>query len=51
MGMKPGGRIDVRCKNGKSSEQWHGDERRTCLMDGAGFVCGRDKASHIGICE
>ena len=22
-------------KNGKSGEQWHGDERRTCLMDGA----------------
>ena len=40
--MKPGGRIDVlfacedvRGRNGKSGEQWHGDERRTCLMDGA----------------
>lgn len=39
--MKPGGRIDVllremwNVRNGKSGEQWHGDERRTCLMDGA----------------
>jgi len=39
--MKPGGRIDVllremwNVRNGKSGEQWDGDERRTCLMDGA----------------
>jgi len=39
--MKPGGRIDAllremwNARNGKSGEQWHGDERRTCLMDGA----------------
>jgi hypothetical protein len=39
--MKRGGRIDVllremcNVRNGKSGEQWHGDERRTCLMDGA----------------
>jgi hypothetical protein len=48
--MKAGGRIDVllremwNVRNGKSGEQWHGDERRTCLMDGAkarGFAVGR----------
>lgn len=30
-------------RNGKSGEQWHGDERRTCLMDGAmqgALFCG-----------
>ena len=46
--MKPGGRIDVllremwNVRNGKSGEQWHGDERRTCLMDGA-FAVGRSE--------
>jgi hypothetical protein len=47
--MKRGGRIDVvlremwNVRNGKSGEQWHGDERRTCLMDGAmqgALFCG-----------
>ena len=50
--MKPGGRIDVllremwNVRNGKSGEQWHGDERRTCLMDGAkarGSAVGRER--------
>jgi hypothetical protein len=28
----------VHARNGKSGEQWHGDERRTCLMDGEVWV-------------
>jgi len=43
--MKPGGRIDVllrEIRNGKSGEQWDGDERRTCLMDGARLCGGKE---------
>jgi len=37
-------------RNGKSGEQWHGDERLTCLMDGANKARGgkrevQDKAT------